>query len=763
MLEHNGIERKVLIASILIISIFSLLLIRQPLFNYLGYEFTASVAILIPWLYGYLTIKVFRRRFVANGLVNLSDFRSVFRNSIIWGIYLLVIPWVIATLNLFFIKNCGYWEGVLYYILIPLVTAVWAVMLATFCVVTFKRAFLAYYSLVILVFLYPLYLGYATPQIFSYNFVYGYFPGFTYDETLSITPTLILFRIITLFTALFFYFVADLIFRKSQNLGENVRNIISIFVPLRFNRSSVIFLSSSLILVILWLNRFTLGFESSSSTIQQALGKNIATEHFNIYYSNQSFSEEEIKWVAAMHEFRLHQIEAVLNVNYSSSIHSYIYPEVDTKQSLIGAGMTNIAKPWRNEIHLNKDSWQSTLKHELTHVVAGEFGIPIIKAHYNFGLTEGLATAVDEDFGNRTLHEYAASMIKFGIVNDLKKLINPAGFATSSSSQSYVLMGSFCQYLIDHYEVVSFQLLYAGKSPEDAYGKTYDELFEEWKSYILKFDVSTDLRSHIEFYFKRPSIFAKECARVIANLNKKGSRFLSEGNAISAMRIFQQVLEASWNTESFAGLVRSAYSAARYDTVIDLMDRQLGDSSRRASALHLLLMYGNSRWYYGDLNGARNVFEEILSLDLSERLNESAALRLHAINDSSLQSVLVNFFIGSMDDSTALALLSELRQRNTDPLLPYLTAKVLFQKKNYEGAIVAASLQKSFERPMLEARKLNLIAESYFYVKDYQQARNYFLQSLKYLTNTASINRVEDWIEACEWYEGNESKYRGSQ
>ena len=33
-----------------------------------------------------------------------------------------------------------------------------------------------------------------TPRIDSYNFIYGYFPGFTYDEDLTITPTLLAWR-----------------------------------------------------------------------------------------------------------------------------------------------------------------------------------------------------------------------------------------------------------------------------------------------------------------------------------------------------------------------------------------------------------------------------------------------------------------------------------------------------------------------------------------------------------------------------------------
>ena len=756
----NPKEKTLLIVSILILSIFSIIIIQQPLFNYLGYEFSVSCALLVACLFGYQTIKIVQWRFPSGMQVNVADLRLSIINVIIRSLILLGIPMLIATINIFFIKNCSYLEGVLYYILIPTVTAIWSIMLAVFCVVIFKRPWLSYCLCVLVVLIHPLYLGYATPQIFSYNFVYGFFPGFTYDDVLSITPTLILFRALTMFVAFFLYYTADVIVGRIQSMQGTIRNIFSIVIPFRLNKSSATFLLSLMLFVIVWLFRFELGFESSSETIQRALGKSATTENFTIYYSAQSFTDEEIRLVAAMHEFRLSQVEKALQVNFAGKIDSYIYLNADMKRYFIGAGMTNIAKPWRREIHLNEDSWQGTLKHELTHVVAGDFGLPIIKAHYNIGLTEGLATAVDEDFGNRTLHEYAAAMIKFTIVKDLEHFINPLGFATSTSSVSYVLMGSFCKFLMDTYGTTGFKALYSGTSPENIYGKPTPALIREWKEFLERIVIPFDWKKHVEFYFKRPSIFAKECARAIANLNMEAQHHLANGHSVSAMQMYQSALQRSWNTESYSGLVRAAYQSARYDTVIDVMDPVLIDSTRRVGVLNLLLMYGNAQWHFDDVVKAKNTFEEILSLDLSDRLNEAASLRLVAVYDSNLYSSLSSLFIGSLDDSSAQLLLNQVQKFYPHPIVSYLWAKLLFRQKNYAMAIEKIMSSKyPFEQGVLEASKEQLIAESYFYLKNYHKAYYHFQQLLNQRTNLASRIRAEDWMEACTWFAQNGDRY----
>jgi hypothetical protein len=642
--------------------IYSILLLRLPLFNELGYEFSVAIALVVPILSWYIVRHHLRNSIRASAVV--TQFRIL---------VLLCVPLTAATFNLVLVKNCSYWEGVAFYFLIPVITSVWIQGLIFFCRACFKKPLLWYIVILLLGFGYSLYLGYATPQIYSYNFVYGFFGGFSYDETMSISLPLLLFRLLTLYCGLALLGIGGMFTKRRSVPSPPTRmlNIVLIALPL----------------IAAWIFRTTLGFESPAGFIREELGSAYVTEHFRIYYPSTSFSEDEVRYVAAMNEFRLSQVEKTLRMEFRGTIESYIYADADAKRRYIGTGNTNIAKPWRKEIHLNKESWESTLKHEIAHVVAGEFGMPVIRAHYNIGLVEGLAMAVDPEFGNKSLHEYAAAMLKFGIIRDPARLVRPAGFASQSSSVSYVMMGSFITFLIDRYGVPRFRELYGGTSVERAYGIPYERLAEEWVRLLGEIEVPEAWRRHVDFFFRRPSIFAKECAHAIANANEEGYRKLRNNAPAGAMDEFSRGLAMSWNSDSFSGLVRAAYTAGRYDSLVALIDAQTQDSLRRTSFVNLFLLYGDALWLRNDYTAARNVYTELCDYDLSERLNESAELRLMILRDTMLRTKLSAVITGSIADSLAVRMLDTVGNDSTRPLVRYLKGKILMRSKQYRRAI----------------------------------------------------------------------------
>ena len=510
------------------------------------------------------------------------------------------------------------------------------------------------------------------------------------------------------------------------------------------------------LLIASWVFRHQLGFETSSEYIQKELGGRYVTEHFQIFYSRSSFTDEEMKWVGREHEFRYDQIARVLHSHLRKPIATYIYPDAGVKQRLIGASGTNIAKPWRGEIHINKESWQQSLKHEMVHVMAGEFGMPIIHAHYNTGLVEGLATAIDGDIGNRTLHEYAAAVKVFRIVKQPERLIRPSGFAMRASTVSYTLMGSFCKYLIDRYGVVRFKELYGGQSVDDVYGRSYDMLVTEWQDFLTGIPVPDSWKKHVEFYFSRPSIFAKECARAVANLNEEGYRNLEARNSVAATGIFSRALTTSWNTESYQGLVRAAYNAMRFDTVVYLVHSQMKDSSGRSGIVNLFLLYGDALWRTGDTLSAKHAYQDILDLDLSERMDEAAATRLVALEDENLRPPFLRYFTSAFNDSMVELCLDSLRRQSHHPILAYLQAKLFVRTSRYANTIdVLDTMRTLFPYPMLNAGREQTLGWALLRMEEFQRARAHFWQSLNYISNRASRERVDDLVERCDWLEEN--------
>ncbi len=735
------------------LALYSIIVLSLPLFNYLGYEFSGAISFVIPVYVPVLSAILLQQRWSRQTNITMPVFDAAIKDFFIQNALLLLIPLLLALGTGLFVKNCSFGEGLLFYLLIPVVTAFWSVALFVFCYTMVRRYVVAYCAVMVIIMFYPLYLGYFTPAIYSYNIIYGFFPGFTYDESMSLSLRLVLFRYLIILSAIFMLLFSS--FAVSYRIpGQGLRDIMSLFKQFRFHRLGLIVL-----LVIMFhlaagfIFRVPLGFESTSSSVQSSLGSSVTTEHFTIYYSTGSFTAEEIRYLTAMHEFRYDQVRTALRVSGEKKIDSYIYPSADEKRRWIGAGNTNIAKPWRDEIHLNHDSWEGTLKHELVHVMAGEFGMPIIHAHYNMGLTEGLATAVDDDFGNRTISEYAAAMKKFQLVNNFSALIHPVGFAMQSSGISYVAMGSFCQFLIEEYGIDNFKRIYGGSSPEDVYGKSYDSLIGEWEENIADINVPDEWRAHVEFFFKRPSIFAKECARAIAKQNEHAARLLAEDKPSEAIEAFGQSLQTSWNTAAYAGMIRSAYSAEQYDTVIERMRIQPDDSARRAGLTNLLLLYGDALWIRGDIESAITAYSNLLRLDVSDGYNEAVAIRLTALSDSFLVVRLPSIVIGKHDDAETIRALDGLQTQN--PLVELLKAKFLFRMRDYNSVIIIlGSLTAPLPSTILESAKERLMADAYFELGEYEHASGHFKKMLDYTENRASRTAIADNIDKCEWFEG---------
>ncbi len=724
----------------------SVLVLRAPLLNYLGYEYSVAMAFILPLILGPLTISLFKS-------IDRSreTFGKILSQALVRAGILLVIPFCTGILNILYVRNCSLGEGILFYLLIPVVTGIWSVALAGCCAIVFRKSKTWFFIGVVAVLGYAVYLGYATPQIYSYNFIYGFFPGFSYDEVITITPTLILFRMMTLLVAsVFILFTARAWSWPAASVPPEETEIPgeSFFKWKLFP----LFLMLILILGVSWFYRVELGFETSVAYLRKTLGAHMTTVHFEIYYAKHSFTDEELKSVAAEHEFRYNEIAASLQTHDQRTLTSYIYPDAGVQLRMIGTKTTNIAKPWRREIHLSKDSWQQTLKHELVHAMAGEFGMPVIRAHYNIGLVEGLATAIDGMVGNRTLHEYAEAMLVFGIVHHPAQMINPVGFAFRSSAVSYTLMGSFCRFLIDRFGILRFKELYGGRAPEEVYNRSYESLVHEWQEFLSRFRVPLSWKPHIDYYFNRPSIFAKLCARKIALLNAQGYDSLDAHNPMASKAYFLKAIRLSPNSGSYGGLIRAEFAMAEYDSVLHQFI--IADSLQRSGLQALALLHGDALLAKGDTAGAGFVYDRLLAEDLSDPLNEAVALRITALAEPTLCRALRWYFVSPAADSVKAHILDSLSHLSSNSLISYLRSTEFIRRGNYDSAITELKgMTEHFHIPLLDGYREQLLGRCYFMRHKYQDARVHFWLSLNYIPNRAYRDRIDDWLDRSAWYE----------
>jgi transcriptional regulator with GAF, ATPase, and Fis domain len=63
-----------------------------------------------------------------------------------------------------------------------------------------------------------------------------------------------------------------------------------------------------------------------------------------------------------------------LHVSPDKKIHTFLYATQEQKGKLIGASGTDFAKPWLSQLHINLSDVDVALKHELVHILAGDFG-----------------------------------------------------------------------------------------------------------------------------------------------------------------------------------------------------------------------------------------------------------------------------------------------------------------------------------------------------------------------------------------------------
>jgi hypothetical protein len=745
-------------ATILLVA--SLICSQVPLLNYLGYESSLVLAILASILSGLLTIRWVHEAGNSNGQGHAGRTRAImlaFRRSLTWGLLLLSVPLVVLVTNGLFVKNCSYAEGLAFFLLLPLVSVCFSAGLGFFCAVHYRKSKTMFFLIFAASVAYDLALGYFTPAIFSYNFFYGYFPGLTYDEALAPSWTLLLFRVMTLgIAALLIWLAGLLVAHGSSVLSTREKGVLLLRLLVEPSRRilTALMAVAALLLIIF---RCHLGFESTAGYIQDQLGERLETEHFVILYHKDSYTQEEIGRIGAEHEFRLSQIMRTFALPHHPTITSYIYPSSQVKAQLIGTATTNIAKPWLNELHITKQSLEPTLKHELVHIVAGRFGLPVIRASLSTGLVEGLAMAVDWNWGNRTLHQYAAAMRRFGADPDIRSLMSFTGFASSSSSVSYVLAGSFCRYLIDHYGIRSIVQLYRSGDYVRVYGRTLDDLTAEWHGYLDRVAVSDSEAALVDVLFRRPAIFGKVCARVIGKRNLAASKAYVERDYSKAEKFYGESYDEGRGYEALSGKLASALRLGKYDVLTSALDTVIRPDPRPNRYLPLFIPIGDALWAGGKTADARRLYEQVRAVDFSEAYTEAAALRMLAIADSGRPPGLLPYFLSGERDSVKLAMLDSLFEIAPDHMIArYLKGKALLRlDRNSESVSLLDSLDMLPLDPYLEAQRLKAEGLALYRLRRFQAAKEKFWFSLNAVQTDAARAEVDDWVERCDWMERN--------
>ena len=541
-----------------------------PLFDHPGFEFAFVCAVAGTLVSGFLTIATVSPRYhTAESETPFQTFR-VFASAALVNLALLLVPFGVILLNGFFVPLCDVPEGILWFVLLPVVSVIFSVALGMFCTVHYRRSRRVFLFFALLSLVYVAFIGYSTPAIDSYNFFYGYFPGLSYDELLPLDAPLVTFRILTLAVAALLVWLTHLLVVHTSPEHGGVRKGFKLFwVLVRTYRIPALLILAGLA-GLTWF-RCELGWETTAPFLQKRLGSVRETKNFLIYYDSLAYPGAAASRLAAEHEFQLGRILAEFSLQHVGKITSYVYPNVESKRLLIGAGETEFAKPWNREIHIAAQSVESSLCHELVHVVAAPFGVPVIRASLSPGLVEGLAVAVEGTWGYRTLPQYAAALHRAELAPDIERLMSFTGFAAQSSSVSYVLAGAFSRHLIDRYGMRPLLEVYGGGDYADAFGKALPELIAEWRKTLDSVQVDDAMPATVDVFFRRPAIFGKVCVRLHARRVRQAQQLFASRRYEEAGQLYRTLVTNGGGYEVYAGLLSTLHRQQAYMQVQDLV------------------------------------------------------------------------------------------------------------------------------------------------------------------------------------------------
>lgn len=741
-------------------------LTQVPLFNYLGYEFSALMTIPTAFISGILTIQFLREH--RTKPLTRRTWLYVIGDYLLVNLLLLLVPLAVISLNALVVKNCSYVTGLTYYLLLPVVTMVFSVALALVVGTVVRRATIIFSLLVLAILLHIIVITYFQPQLFAYNLILGFFPGITYDETLSDITILIVYREFTLIAALMFFIVFTILVARwgsRKTVSDNITEIKE-----HFPRDKKLLGYAAVCFVIVFaghLFRADMGFEFSTSHIQKELGRRSESDHLIFYYSDRDYSIQEVQRIKAEAEYHYRHVANILlpkkldakhpDLSGWKKIELYIYPSGEIKRRFIGTLNTNIAKPWKREIHLTKDTFESSFRHELVHILAAEFGFPIINASTRMALNEGLAVAVDWQEGLFSPHQYAAALLRDNMLNNVPALFSLSGFALQSSSYAYLVSGSFSKYLIDRFGMYRYKWAFANGNFVIAFGENLESLLAEWKAYLKSVDTSDLPSETVRALFFQQSIFYRTCPREVTEKNKRAVQAIRVKNYSVAEEQFSSSYNNAPTAYALRGIMQSLIAQQKYNEAVARFTELPENSVLRLNP-SLLLFVADAYLLQEEREAALQLYQKIGAMNYTESFIEAAMVRKRLIIDGIEGEAIRTIYYEGVEDSVKLLFLqNKLLQKSEgsfgkeSPSLHYLLAAVKERTgESFSAAMLYQTVLDSETGNDMKYFAAVRAANILYWKNEWERAKSLYWYAKNFAPTETMRDYLDERIELCD-------------
>jgi len=680
-------------------------LVLAPLFGIPGYELGSAMALVIGLLGGAFGMSA---AWDAGALPRTSPAATVFSAlgaSLLLDVLVLAPPFVASLLFSWTSTRCDPLSAIYFYPVLTLPPALMASAVGLACgwIARRRRWALLLYLILVLASavktIWPLFYG---PQTYAYNHFTGYLPGPLYDELLTVRPGLLWHQLETLLIAAWMvlgcWWLLDL---KTFRLARPPWRLL----PLSG------FALALMGIVQIELDAPRLGTRMNDGFVRAQLGGFARSEHFELIYPEGKPADEVSRWVRDL-EFRYAQLRSFFGGAPRQTIRVYLYRTPEQKQALVGAAQTQFAKPWRYEIHLNDATFpHPTLKHELAHVMAAPFGAGPLRVTTKLGVwpvmgvIEGTAVAADNPVQQFTLHEWAAAMRRKKLAPDVRSLFRVRSFYSNPGPRAYTVAGSFIRYLNDTYGTEKLELLYRHGDFESAYHQSLDSLARGWEHLVDALPLDSQAMEEAFARFRRPSLFARPCAREVARLAEQAAALLPR-NPAESLRLYRRCASIEPNEPSFQlGVASALESLGRTDEVIAVLTPlEAKLQSEPAVLAEVLMALADSFWRKGELQLAQATFQKVIQFKASPATDRAAYIKLNALQSPATEPAFRTYFQPGSEELKLFLLREAWEREPRNPYLNYLLGRRLEQfgaptiANSFLANALAADLPASIQR-----------------------------------------------------------------
>lgn len=386
------------------------------------------------------------------------------------------------------------------------------------------------------------YRFYTSPMIFAFDPFVGYFSGTLYDTVIDAGNALLTYRFGSLATLVALALFASIATRQSDSWLR-----FDLSSPGSRGRAALGLLAAAASLGVYAYGE-KLGHFSTPESIAKDLGGEKHGNRCDVVYPSTT-REQEANLLVKDCDEEIVAVEKAMGTSGPPRVRAFFFRDATDKKRLMGAANTYIAKPWRREVYLQLGTYpHPVLAHELAHVVAGSFGRGSFRIAGdlggilpNPGLIEGIAVAAAPDDEDLTDAQWAAAMMKIGILPSMQRVFSFA-FLGDASSKSYTLAGAFISWIGTTRGWETVRAWYGGGDITALTAKDWPSLDREFRTHLEGIALPVEAESFARAKFARPGIFGRKCPHVVDALRHEADVCRDTQRYEEAIRLYREAL-----------------------------------------------------------------------------------------------------------------------------------------------------------------------------------------------------------------------------